>query len=111
MKNENETNGAAAPLQSLPNVKEHAPPPLSSEGAEIEKLHGGCCVSTCSPSSFDWRKGMPPHLIERLEKSYPWKGIPPHMTPRYMGKGKDGEDTIGYFPDSVVEVSLVINEE
>ena len=47
MKNENETNGAAAPLQSLPNVKEHAPPPLESDCAATEELHGGCCVSSC----------------------------------------------------------------
>lgn len=54
---------------------------------------------------------MPSYLIERLEKSYPWKGVPPHMTPQYMGKDRDGEDKIGSFPDSVVEASSVINEE
>jgi hypothetical protein len=36
----------------LANVKEHAPPPLGSEGKEIEELHGGCCDSTCSASSI-----------------------------------------------------------
>ena len=40
-------------LLFLPNVKEHAPPPLKSEGAATEKLHGGCCVSSCSASSID----------------------------------------------------------
>ena len=38
---------------SWSNVKEHAPPPLKSESAATEELHGGCCVSTCSESSFD----------------------------------------------------------
>ena len=36
----------------LANVKEHAPPPLESESAATEELHGGCCVSSCSESSF-----------------------------------------------------------
>lgn len=40
----------ASAQASLENVKEHAPPPLSSEGKETEELHGGCCVSPCSPS-------------------------------------------------------------
>ena len=37
-------------LHFLSNVSEHAPPPLNGEGAEAEELHGGCCVSACSPS-------------------------------------------------------------
>jgi len=37
----------------LENVKEHAPPPLKSDCAATEELHGGCCVSTCCASSFD----------------------------------------------------------
>ena len=37
---------------SLANVKEHAPPPLESESAATEGLHGGCCVSSCSESSI-----------------------------------------------------------
>ena len=37
---------------SLANVKEHAPPSLESESAATEELHGGCCVSSCSESSF-----------------------------------------------------------
>ena len=36
----------------LHNVKEHAPPPLESDCAATEELHGGCCVSSCSESSF-----------------------------------------------------------
>jgi len=35
----------------LPNVKVVAPPPLESEGAEIEKLKGGCPPTSCSESS------------------------------------------------------------
>jgi hypothetical protein len=31
----------------LANVKEHAPPPLESESAATEGLHGGCRVSSC----------------------------------------------------------------
>ncbi len=38
-------------LNSLANVKEHAPPPLKSDCAATEELHGGCCVSPCSESS------------------------------------------------------------
>jgi hypothetical protein len=39
-------------VKFLPNVKEHAPPPLESESAATEVLHGGCCVSSCSLSSI-----------------------------------------------------------
>jgi hypothetical protein len=42
---------AAAAKPYLENVKEHAPPPLKSDCAETEELHGGCCVSSCSDSS------------------------------------------------------------
>ena len=57
MKNENNPNGAEAPLQFLPNVKEHAPP-LAGASVETEDgVHntgdvddkaasGGCCVSS-----------------------------------------------------------------
>jgi hypothetical protein len=34
---------------SLANVQEDAPPPLESDCAATEELHGGCCVSSCSP--------------------------------------------------------------
>ena len=40
------------PSFSSHNAKEHAPPPLESEGKETEELHGGCCVSSCSDSSL-----------------------------------------------------------
>ena len=36
----------------MPNVKVVAPPPLESEGVEIEKLNGGCPPTTCCASSF-----------------------------------------------------------
>ena len=34
------------------NVKVEAPPPLKSEGAEFEKLMGGCSPTACCASSF-----------------------------------------------------------
>ena len=62
MKNENETNGAGAPLNSLHNVKEHATLSAGASvdhGSEVEATEDhvnrtadrGCCVSTCSVSS------------------------------------------------------------
>lgn len=35
-------------METPPNVKSVAPPPLESEGVEIEKLMGGCPPTTCS---------------------------------------------------------------
>lgn len=68
--------------------------------------------ASCSASSFDWRNGMPQHLIEKLESEYNmyggWKDVPPHLTPRYMGKDKNGKDKIGFFSDAILEVSSVI---
>jgi hypothetical protein len=51
---------------SSQNVKEHAPPPLKSEGKATEELHGGCCVSSCSASSFDPRERLAWWEIENL---------------------------------------------
>jgi len=39
-------------IHFLANVKEHAPPPVKSGRKETEELYGGCCGSSCSPSSF-----------------------------------------------------------
>jgi hypothetical protein len=41
----------------LENVKVVAPPPMESDGVEIERLKGGCSPTACSPSSIFWEGG------------------------------------------------------
>lgn len=43
-----------------------APPPLESEGFEIEKLKGGCPPTPCSPSSFSCVVRLRPLAQERM---------------------------------------------
>ena len=69
----------------LANVKEHAPPPLESEGAETEKLDGGCCVSSCSLLSSS---GEGVSFSDEVEqKMYRDMGIPESLYPPRLYQG------------------------
>ena len=54
------------------NVKEHAPPQMESQETATEELIGGCCVSACCASSFDFLRSLnSPKMIIKAFKPLP----------------------------------------